>query len=344
MKRTGDLKRFWCSYEALLEAFEEVKKGKSYHHSILQFENDLAVNLNRILESLENNTYEVKPVRSFYVHDPKERLIQAPHIEDRIVQHAVANAVRDLIERRFVDSSFACRRDKGTHRASDLLKRYLVNYKGNGYFLKIDISKYFYSIDHQVVENLLRKIIKCEPTIQLLKKFFQNESGKGLPLGSVTSQILANLVLNPVDHHIKRVLKCRHYIRYMDDMIVLGATKEELWAVLSSVRALLESLNLEANNKTQIIPLKTGVDFVGYRTWFNNRLIRKRSLHKVRRTLKKHPEMSRIASYLSHSKATNSLAYVVRQIRKVAEEFDGHVKRWLIMNNKIEVYREVFQS
>lgn len=344
MKRKGNLKEKWCSYEALFEAFQEVKKNKNYHHNILLFESDLVSNLNRILASLEDGTYTIKPARAFYVYDPKERLIEAPHIEDRIVQHAVLNAVRDIIEARFIDTSYACRREKGTHRASDTLKRYLVNYKTKGYFLKVDISKFFYSIDHKAMEQLLRRVIKCEPTLGLLKKFYENETGVGLPLGNVTSQVLANLMLNPVDHLIKRFLKRKHYLRYMDDLVILGETKEELKRVLRYIKVLLKGLKLEVNSKTQIAQIKDGVDFVGYRTWYNNRLLRKRSLYKLKRVIKKYPEMSRIASYLSHSKRTNSLLYVVRQILKVAESFSGFIQEWLIKNNKQKVYYEIFQS
>lgn len=130
----------------------------------------------------------------------------------------------------------------------------------------------------------------------------------------------------------------------MDDLVVLGETKEELKRVLRYIKVLLKGLKLEVNSKTQIAQIKDGVDFVGYRTWYNNRLIRKRSLYKLKRVIKKYPEMSRIASYLSHSKRTNSLLYVVRQILKVAESFSGFIQEWLIKNNKQKVYYEIFQS
>ncbi len=344
MKRVGNLKQNWCNYDALLQAFKEVKKNKSYYHKILEFESNLVGNLNRILQSLEDGSYSIQPTRDFYVYDPKERLIQAPHLEDRIVQHAVLNSVRDIIERRFIDQTFACIKEKGTHNASDLLKKYLINYKNEGYYLKIDVKKFFYTIDHKTLNSQLSKIIKCKPTLDMLKKFYENESGKGLPLGNVTSQVLANLALSPVDHLIKRYLKRKHYVRYMDDLIILAKDKSELHRVLFFVKRLLKTLELEVNEKTQIGKISDGVDFVGYRTWFNNRIIRKRSLFKIKRVLKKYPDMSHIASYLSHSMRTNSLTYVVKQIIKVAVNFIEFIKKWLIKNNKKEVYYEVFQS
>ncbi|MDP3444564.1 MAG: RNA-directed DNA polymerase, partial [Ignavibacteria bacterium] len=225
-----------------------------------------------------------------------------------------------------------------------LLKKYLINYKNEGYYLKIDIKKFFYTIDHKVLNSQLNRIIKCKPTLKLLKKFYENESGKGLPLGNVTSQVLANLALTPIDNLIKRYLKCKHYIRYMDDLIILSDNKAQLQFALFFIKRLLKTLELDVNEKTQIGMIRDGIDFVGYRTWFNNRIIRKRSLFKIKRVLKKYPDINRIASYLSHSKRTGSLIYVVKQIIKVAVDFIEFIKKWLIKNNKKEVYREVFQS
>lgn len=345
MKRIGNLKASWCNYEALHTAFQEVKKNKSHYHGIIAFESNLVSNLNRILTSLEDGTYKVQPTRDFYITDPKVRLIQAPQFEDRIVQHAVLNSIRDTVERKFIDQTFACIRGRGTHSASDLLKRYLVNYKNEGYYLKVDIRKFFYTINHKVLEYQLSRIIKCKPTLELLKKFYKDGTGKGLPLGNVTSQVLANLALNPIDHLLKRVLKCKHVVRYMDDIIVLSKSKTFLRSILKNIEGLLIKLKLTTNEKTQIGLIADGVDFVGYRTWFNNRLIRKRSLYKVKRVLKKNADINRIASYLAHSKRTNSLIYVLMQIVKVIDslllEF---VKTWLIKNKKKGEYHAIFQS
>ena len=345
MKRIGNLKSSWCNYEALHKAFYEVKKNKSYYHSIIEFESNLVSNLNRILISLEDGTYKVQPTRDFYITDPKVRLIQAPQFEDRIVQHAVLNSIREKVECKFIDQTFACIKGRGTHSASDLLKRYLVNYKNEGYYLKVDIKKFFYTINHKVLDYQLSRIIKCKPTLELLKKFYKDGTGKGLPLGNVTSQLFANLALNPIDHLLKRVLKCIHVIRYMDDIVILSKSKTFLHQVLEILKQLLAKLKLVTNKKTQIGLIADGIDFVGYRTWFNNRLIRKRSLYKIKRVLKKHPDINRIASYLAHSKRTNSLIYVLMQIVKVIDplllEF---VKTWLIKNKEKGEYHAIFQS
>jgi RNA-directed DNA polymerase len=332
MKRYGNLKKLWCNYDSLLKAFQEVKQGKSFQYTILKYEDNLTVNLHNLLARLESETYEPHPTRDFYIHEPKKRFIQAPHIEDRIVQHALMNVIRPIIENRFIYDTYACRRDKGTHRASDRLKKFLIPYKNKGYYLKVDIHKFFYSINHQVIIRQLERIIKCRSTLDLLIKFFVNESGKGLPLGSVTSQLLANLALSPVDHYVKRVLKIKHYVRYMDDFVLLSHSKTQLQWCKVKVNRLVNELGMQTNSKTKIGKLKEGIDFVGYRTWYNNRLIRKRSLFAIRRKLKKNFSVNRMSSYLAHSKNTNSLKYVVSQVLLAAPEQAGFVESWLKRN------------
>lgn len=343
MKRYGNLKQYWCTYDALVKAFGEVKKNKSFHHNLLQYESNLVVNLQNLLKRLEDGTYQPQKPREFYVHEPKKRLIHAPQLEDRIVHHALLNVVREKIENRFVHHSFACRKERGTHKASDIVKQWLIEYKDEGYYLKIDISKFFYSIDHSILEKQIRKIIKCEETVQLLKKFYANEEGKGLPLGNVTSQVLANLALNPVDHFIKREIKAKHFIRYMDDLLIIHKSREFLKQALKKILKVVYSLTLKINSKTKIARIRGGIDFVGYKTWYNRRVIRKRTLYNIKRKLKKEVNLARVASFLSHSKRTDSIVYVVRRIKEVAKSFIEFIKNW-ITNNRGDKLNEVYQT
>jgi RNA-directed DNA polymerase len=334
MIRQGALKNIWCNYDALLQAWQEVRTGKTCHYSILQYENNLACNLNDLLDRLINNTYEVRPTRDFYVWEPKKRFIQAPHLEDRIVQHALMNAIRDTIENRFIHDTYACRKGKGTHAASARLQQFLIAYKNVGYYLKVDIEKFFYNINHKRLIKQLDCIIKDADTLDLLKKFFDNAEGKGLPLGSVTSQLLANLSLNPVDHLVKRYLHIQHYLRYMDDFVLLSTSKVRLNYCKGKIEEIVEYLGMRINHKTKIGKLKDGIDFVGYRTWYNCRLIRKRSLYKIGRTLKNDFNQNRMSSYLAHSKDTNSLPYVIKQIMQVVPDQVTFIKSWVHKNVK----------
>jgi hypothetical protein len=210
------------------------------------------------------------------------------------------------------------------------LKSYLVSYKNEGYCLKIDIEKFFCTIDQNILELQIEEIIKCRFTLDILKKFYESETGKGLPLGNVTSQVLANLALNPIDHFIKRVLKIRHYVRYMDDCILLSDSKGELNHARILIIQELEKLKLKVNKKTKISRIKDGIDFVGYRTWYNRRIIRKRSLYKIKRKLKKNADQNRMASFMAHAMNTNSLVYVIKQILKVVPERREWIIKWYV--------------
>ncbi|MHB8871812.1 MAG: reverse transcriptase domain-containing protein [Candidatus Doudnabacteria bacterium] len=342
MKRYGDLKKIWCTYETLLQAFNEVKKHKTYKDSFLMYENNLAVNLSDLLTRLDNGSYMPRAPYQFTIYEPKERIIQAPHLEDRIVQHALLIATRAIIERRFLSCSYACRVGYGTHKASDDLKRALIEFKNGGYYLKLDIKKYFYSISHKQVLKLLKRIIKCEPTLELFAKFFEAKQDVGLALGNVTSQILANLMLNPIDHFIKRVLKIKNYFRYMDDFILLGKCKKTLYKFWGRIEKEVKNLCLSLNKKSKVGKISDGIDFVGFKTWYNRRVIRKSSLFRIKRKLKKDANISQIASFLSHSKRTNSLSYVINKILEVVPHQKNFVKQWII-NNRGES-NALFQS
>lgn len=343
MRRYNNLKEKWCNYETLLQAFNEVKKHKTYKDSLLEYERNLAVNLNNLLVRLDDGSYTPKPTYKFTIYEPKERIIEAPHLEDRIVQHALLIATREIIERRFSTCSYACRVNYGTHKANDHLKRALIKYQGQGYYLKLDIEKYFYSINHEQILNLLKRIIKCKPTIALFQKFFIKGKNVGLALGNVTSQILANLMLNPIDHYIKRVLKIKDYFRYMDDLILLHKSKAVLYACWNNIKTEVEKLSLRLNNKCKVGKIEEGIDFVGYRTWYNRRVIRKSSLYRIKRKLKREASISRIASFLSHSKRTNSIDYVVNKILEITPEKTEFIKQWIYNNLKGGTQNAIFQ-
>jgi len=344
MKRYGNLKNSWCNFDALLDAFKEVKKGKSYYHICMKYERNLAVNLDNLLERLNSDTYMPKTPREFYIKIPKERLIQAPDFEDRIVQHALLKVVRPIIENRFIHQTFACIKTRGTHKASDSLKKSLTKYQGIGYYLKLDIKKFFYSISHKKLNSQLEHIIKCQTTLNVLKKFYTNNEGIGLPLGNVTSQVLANLALNPIDHIAKRGYKQKDYFRYMDDIIILNKSKRVLIKILALIEKEIIKLRLKFNNKTCIGLIKNGIDFVGFRSWENKRVIRKRNLHIIKKRIKKNScNLESIASFLSHAKRTNSIVYVAKLIDTTVPNFNNFLRHWII-KNRGDKYYEIFQS
>lgn len=311
-----EYKKIWCNFDTLLIAFETAKKRKSYHKTVLRYEANLAENLEKLLVRLDQGTYRPAPYREFYVYDPKERLIQAPYFEDRIVHHALLYAIRYPIEKRLIYDTYACRELKGTQRASNQLLRYIRAEKGEGYALKVDVRKFFYRIDHERIDSHVARIISCHETRGLLKLFYYNQTGKGLPLGNVTSQLLANLALNPVDHLIKRQLKVRHYVRYMDDMILLHPDREFLKDSLGAIERYLNEEKLETNKRTGIQPIAKGLNFVGYHHTKYGKRLTTRNLHKFRRVLKKKCDRTRTVSYLAFAKDTTSYDLLCNHIEK----------------------------
>lgn len=314
MKKYNSLKPLWCNYNSLLSAFYEVKKHKSNYPCFIKYEHNLSRNLSRILSSLENDTYRVKPYRSFFVYDPKLRLIEAPHIDDRIVQHSLLHVIRPLVENKFIYDTYACIKNRGTHAASDKLYRFLNSYRtSSGYCLKVDVRKFFYNIRHSRVKAQVSHIIKCKDTLSLIFRFLGCNC-VGLPLGNVTSQLLANLALNPIDQYVKRKLKVSHYLRYMDDMILLHPDKSFLTIAKNHITGILRALGLETNDKTKISKISEGIDFVGYRHFINYRLVRPRIFRRNLRILSTSFDISRYHSFIAHSKRTASLPYIINSL------------------------------
>lgn len=319
MKRAGRLFDKWCNRDNFYEALKEVRKGKTLHDTFISFERKAPIHIENLINEIKSNKYKPMPYRSFKVFEPKERIISAPHLRDRVVQHALMREIKKYIDSRFISQNFACRIGKGTHKCSKLLVDYLKNFD-NGYCLKIDISKFFYEINRDILMIKIENIIKCKKSLDVISKFiYEDENEKGIPIGNLTSQLFANLMLNDLDHFCKRKLKCEYYIRYMDDIVILDNNKDKLHFIFKKIKSFVENEKLKVNPKSGVFDIKQGVDFVGYRTWKNKRLIRKQSLFRIRKSLKKGFNKNRVSSYLAHAKDTNSLHYVQNIINQYKE-------------------------
>lgn len=332
MRRAGSLITKWNQLENFYFALKDLRKGKTLHPSFIEFEYQAPVIIDRLIKDIDSGTYKVKPYRNFTIYEPKKRTISAPHIEDRLVQHALMRFISSIIDNRFIEQSYACRVGKGTHNCSEKLTSYLQNYTENDYFLQIDISKYFYSIKKEILFQKVKRIIKCKKTLLVIKEFiyvndyffadnknivYFDNSPVGIAIGNYASQTNANLMLNDIDHFAKRILKCKHYIRYMDDIIILDNNKDKLAYIKEQIRLKIESDSLKLNPKSKIAKLKQGVDFVGYRHWKDKKLIRKQSLFRVRKCIKKGASKNQIASFLAHSKNTDSAEYINKLLRRI---------------------------
>ena len=299
MKPIKSLFKKIYDFETLLHAFNQAKKRRRYNKDVLGFGANLEENLIDIQNHLMHKTYEVGCYKEFYVYDPKKRLIMALPFRDRIVQWAIYSVLNPIFVKGYITDSHGCVMGRGTLSAVQRLKYWLrkvAKSPNKYYYLKLDISKYFYRIDHAVLLEIIGRKIADPDVMWLLDTIVNSEdkpfglpvgfaayetderlSDVGMPIGNLTSQMFANIYLNEADQYIKRELGVRYYIRYMDDMIILADDKKRLQAIKHDVEAFLdEKLRLSLNKKTAIRPISLGIDFLGYKVWASHTKLRKK--------------------------------------------------------------------
>ena len=304
-----------CQFDNLYDCYLEARKLKRYRHEVLYFSNRLEDNLRRIQYELLTQTYNLGPYRRFFVYEPKLRCISALHFKDRIVQWAIYKILNPFYDKMFIEDSYACRKGKGTHVALDRLQYWLrlleykmeVNHlKEPYYYLKMDISKFFYRIDHKVLLDILSRRVKDLKLLNLIKIVIDNPKAAfglgegvepstnlnvwlydvGMPIGNLTSQLFANLYMNELDQFCKHILRIKYYARYMDDFVILG-TKEELQRYRIEIESFIKNhMKLSVNNKTVLAPITKTMEFVGYRVSAHIRKIRKSSIRRIKNRFK----------------------------------------------------------
>lgn len=348
-------------FENLFYSYKAAIKCKRYRQDVMEYTDRLEDNLIILQNELIWGLYEVGRYNIFYVYEPKKRLIMSLLFKDRVAQHAIYRQLNPLIEKRFIYDSYACRVGKGTHKAIDRLQYWLCQTERKPeryYYLKLDVSKYFYRIDHQKLEEILAKMIDDPPLLELLAKIIDCEDTKfglplgadigdvafdemlgdvGLPIGNLTSQMFANLYLNELDQFCKHKLKLHYYIRYMDDIIILHHDKKYLEKVKQEIAAFLGSeLYLQLNKKTCIRPASMGIEFVGFRVWSTHRKLRKKTAKKLKRRLQ----------YMFHAYTIGeidkeTLDRSVASYRGILKHFDSYGLRKSLNEMYIkEVHRE----
>jgi len=319
MKRTGNLFEKIFSRENLYQAFLSARSGKRNKRACYEFEKSIGFNLDQLYEELHSGSYHPAPYFTFDVYEPKKRTIHSPAFRDCVVQHAIYRVIYDLFDRTFIDSSFACRTGKGTHKASDYTQSALRACDGHSYTLSLDIRKFFYRIDRGILRKQIERKIKDARLVDVMMLFVEHDAEVGIPIGNLLSQLYALIYLNPLDHFIKRGLRIRHYVRYVDDFILIGLTREQCLDYRSRIVEFIKNeLRLELSRST-IQKVKRGLNFVGYRTWRACRFIRKHSLYKFNRAVRD-SNLARAVSLLGHSKNTRSL---FSMLDRVKEKNDG---------------------
>jgi len=330
-----------CSITSLLRGHKSARICKRKKKDVIKFELDLPLQLWTLKKKLDTGQYNGSVYHEFKIFEPKERLIQAATYGDRVVQHSVCdNVVTPYVARHVVYDNAACQMGKGTHfairRLVAHLRRYYHENGPNGYVLKADIRKYFPNIDHQVLKSQWARSRLDEDTKQLIVRIIDSYATptdnpdlikdgrpRGIPMGNQTSQQFAVFYLDRLDREIKEKWGIKYYSRYMDDIIVIHQNKEYLKCLLEAMKEVAAELKVEFNQKTQIIPLKNGIDYVGWHFSFgrNGKIIRKIRTGAKQRILKKMKALSKryakgkidfsavnqvVQSYLGHLKYGNT--------------------------------------
>lgn len=280
------------TFKKMLEAHQRARKNKAYKNEVILFEMNLENNIINLINNIKLGKYRIGEYRSFKVYEPKERTIQALPYIDRVVQQwYVEEFIKPYIVPKFISTSFACLTNKGTHKAVEKVEQYMRIYKRNNnhfWVLKCDISKYFYTINPHILFKILQKYIADKKLIEFTKLLiFDKSDNIGIPIGNYTSQFFANIYLNELDYFVKRTLKIKYYVRYMDDFILLLPTKKACKETLQKIEVFLHStLQLTLNNKSRYYPYSMGVNFCGYRIFTTHRLLRLRSKKKIKQNVK----------------------------------------------------------
>lgn len=307
MKRKGNLYQKIISVENLILADVKAQKGKSNQYGVKLHNKNKQTNILKLHKVLKNKYYETSKYDTFKVFEPKERdVYRLPYYPDRITHHAIMNILEPIFVGTFTADTYSCIKGRGIHKALNGVKSALEDISGTKYCLKLDIRKFYPSIDHDVLKKLLRKKFKDNDLLWLLDEIIS--SAKGVPIGNYLSQYFANFYLSYFDHWIKEQKKVKYYFRYADDMVILSDSKEYLHKLLYDIRTYLNNnLKLEVKDNYQIFPVESrGIDFVGYVIYHTHVRLRKRIKQNFAKMLKRRKNDNSIASYMGWLKHCDS--------------------------------------
>jgi RNA-directed DNA polymerase len=313
MKRLNNLYDQILSIDNLLMADEIARKGKSKQPGIIEFDKNKDQNIADIYRDLVTNTYKTSEYTIFTVYEKKERIIYRLPYRDRVVHHAIMNVLEPMFVANFTADTYACIKGRGIHAAVESVKNALNDINGTKYCMKLDIRKFYPSIDHSTLKQLLRRKIKDNELLNLLDGII--DSANGLPIGNYLSQYFANFYLSYFDHWLKEVVGVKYYWRYADDLVFLSGSKDELHHLLVKITEYLSvNLKLQVKRNYQIFPVSArGIDFLGYVIYHTHTLLRKsikvsfaRAVARGNRMVNKNNIRASLASYRGWAKHSNS--------------------------------------
>lgn len=271
MRRYGSLYGQICDMENLKLAHVNARRGKLHYSEVLKVNQNSERYLGRLQEMLVDKTYQTSSYKVMQVYEPKKRTIyKLPYFPDRIAHHAIMNVLQPIWDKTFIDDVYSAIPGRGLHAGILRLRQFMRDEPNTQYCLKFDISKFYPSVDHEILLELIKHKIKCEDTLWLLEEIVQSPGGcKNIPIGNYLSQYFAQIYLNPLDRWIKEENRMRYYIRYGDDGVILHSDRQFLKGLLVEIAAFMKDrLDLTINPKSRVFPVdSTGIDFLGYRTF-----------------------------------------------------------------------------
>jgi hypothetical protein len=291
MKRVGGLYRQIHTYENLCLAFRKAARGKQDRKEVIAFRGDFETQIRKLQGELRRHAPDIGHYRFFKVYDPKQRSICAASFAERVLHHAVMNLCEPLLESYAIHDTYACRKGKGNRKAILRAQHFARRHR---WYLKLDIKKYFDSIDHGILLHLLARRIKDTDLLLLFEKLFDTyhtRPGKGMPIGNLVSQHMANFYLGGFDHWIKEERKINGYLRYMDDMLVFGRDRVLLNSELEKIRQYLYGkLDLRLKANTQLNRCRHGFAFLGYRVFPGRIMLSQRSKRRFLNKFKRYEQ------------------------------------------------------
>lgn len=292
----------------LLLAWEEFLTGKRKRNDVILFQGKLMDNIINLHYDLKNKTYRHGDYQAFNISDPKPRNIHKANVQDRLLHHLLYRETYDYFNQYFIYDSYSCRLGKGTHRAiyrfAKLANQVSKNNQRTVWVLKCDIRKFFASIDHQILKNILVKYIADPDLLWLFDQVTDSfttfaRMDIGLPLGNLTSQLLVNVYLNEFDQFVKRELKVKYYIRYADDFVLLNEDRKLLISLRPQLDSFLaERLKLTMHpRKVFLTTLASGVDFLGWVNFVCHRTLRTATKHRMFQKIRQNDSLATRAAY-----------------------------------------------
>lgn len=327
MKRVNNIFERICSLDNLQAADERARKRKQYSYGVRLHDKRREKNLKELSEKMLKGEYRTSEYSVFTIHEPKEREIyRLPYYPDRIVHHAIMNVLEPIWVGTFIKNTYSCIKDRGIHKAVNDVKDALrSDADGTRYCLKIDIRKFYPSIDHDVLKGIIRKKIKDVRLLAMLDEII--DSAEGVPIGNYLSQFFANLYLSYFDHWVKEGARVKHYFRYADDMVFFGEDKESLHRLLDEVKTQLAELKLQVKDNWQVFPtVARGIDFLGYVFFHDHtrlrKSIKKRMFRKVGRVriLSESQKHQAMASWIGWLQYCNSKRLKVKLNKRLKYE------------------------